>query len=138
MNTKYADAGATRQGERRPMKTCNKCGAYIVLVPNQNNKWYAADCYPYAKGDNYYYIKASPHFKTCGTTQHMNTVQEARCKKEALIAEKNRHYHTLFTELTSNGITGDALTDAVANIWATLTERYADDLANLDTIINGG
>jgi hypothetical protein len=62
----YADAGATRQGDRREMKKCEACGDYVAFVQSSSGKWYLADCFPYRGGQSFYYRKDSAHFKTCG------------------------------------------------------------------------
>jgi ssDNA-binding Zn-finger/Zn-ribbon topoisomerase 1 len=63
---RYANAGATNQGKGRAMKECQACGGYVVFVESsRTGKWYLADCFPYANGHSYFYVKAAPHYKTC-------------------------------------------------------------------------
>lgn len=66
---KMADAGATHQGDPIPMKECSACLGKVVWVKSiKTGKFYLADCFRYSgDGDNWYYVKATPHFKTCGT-----------------------------------------------------------------------
>ena len=66
-NPKKADAGAVHQGNPIPMKQCSAClGKVVWIKSTKTGKFYLANCYRYAgDGDNWFYIKASPHFKTC-------------------------------------------------------------------------
>ena len=66
-NPKKADAGAVHQGDPIPMKQCSACLGRVVWVKStKTGKFYLANCYRYTgDGDNWFYIKASPHFKTC-------------------------------------------------------------------------
>ena len=74
-NPKKADAGATYQGDPIPMKECAKCLGKVVWVKStKTGKFYLADCFRYSgDGDDWFYIKASPHFKSCETRVEENT-----------------------------------------------------------------
>lgn len=64
--TRYADDGAVAQGGLCALKQCSACGGYVVFVKStKTGKWYLADCFPYAGGNGFYYVKSSPHFKSC-------------------------------------------------------------------------
>lgn len=62
----HAGPGATAQAdERLTIKICGECQSYVVFVKsNRTGKFYLADVF---RGHKYgfYYVKASPHFKTC-------------------------------------------------------------------------
>lgn len=69
---KWADGGANDQDGKKPVKVCSACGGKVVFVQSKKTgKWYLADCFPYAnmsesaRPDSYFYVKASPHFKSC-------------------------------------------------------------------------
>ena len=69
---KWADGGANRQDGNKPIKVCGCCGGKVVFVQsNKTGKWYLADCFPYAdlsdtgRPTSYFYVKSSPHFKSC-------------------------------------------------------------------------
>jgi hypothetical protein len=74
----YADAGATRQGDRRAIKKCSACGGYVAFVQSSSGKWYLADCFPYRNSDKFYYRKDTAHFKTCGKRQDDQNVLQAQ------------------------------------------------------------
>lgn len=66
----YAGPGAAAQTDDiRPMKVCGTCQSYVVFVKsNKTGNYYLADCFK-GQGDGFYYVKASPHFKTCQKRQ---------------------------------------------------------------------
>jgi len=65
-NVVHAGPGATAQAdERLTIKICGECQSYVVFVKStRTGKFYLADVF---RGHKYgfYYVKASPHFKTC-------------------------------------------------------------------------
>lgn len=81
----YAEPGAvSKQGGSRPVKQCSACGGFVVFVQStKTGKWYLADCFDKYKG-GMYYVKASPHYKTCAR------VLEQRAEGERREAEKRR------------------------------------------------
>ena len=97
----YADAGATRQGDRRAMKKCEACGDYVAFVQSSSGKWYLADCFPYKGGQSFYYRKDSLHFKTCGERTEKRNVMSAQVAyleaRKALRAERVRRAEALTT-----------------------------------------
>lgn len=73
---KFADGGRQTQDGPRPIKVCGSCGGHVVFVQSKKTgKWYLADCFPYAdrsdsaQTTSYFYVKSSPHFKTCERRQ---------------------------------------------------------------------
>lgn len=73
---KFADGGASKQDGVKPIKVCGCCFGNVVFVQSKKTgKWYLADCFPYAdlsdsaRSTSYYYVKSSPHFKTCERRQ---------------------------------------------------------------------
>lgn len=103
---RYADAGATRQGDRKPMKSCGTCGAYVVFVQStKTGKWYLADTFRYG-GDTeaYYYVKASPHFKTCGDRVKVNEAIDAQIAEERKYQQRERVLAAWRAEMQAAGI----------------------------------
>lgn len=81
---RWADAGAVDQGDRRPLRECAACGGFVAFVQSsRTGKWYLADCFRYRGGDRFYYVKASPHFKTCERVLADRAAEEARERDKA-------------------------------------------------------
>ena len=83
----FADAGAQRkQGDHRPMKACSACGGFVVFVQStKTGKYYLADCFQYHTA-NWYYVKASPHFKTCQRRREL----AAEMERQRAVTEEHR------------------------------------------------
>lgn len=94
-NPLRANAGAQRaQGDRRNIKQCDKCSGLVVFVQSsKTDKWYLADVFAYQGEDRdsgqFYYMKNSPHFKTCGTKQNNVTAVEITQEIDRLHRELN-------------------------------------------------
>lgn len=88
---KWADGGANQQDGSRPIKVCSACGGKVVFVQStKTGKWYLVDCYPYANNSDsyrptsYFYVKSSPHFKSC------ERKAKDRADSEALLREMRK------------------------------------------------
>lgn len=98
---RLADAGATYQGAPIAMKKCSACGGFVVFVKStRTGKWYLADCFRYHGSDAYFYVKASPHFKTCEREQNRRRAED---EAEQAKAEKDRRWDAAYAELGEVG-----------------------------------
>lgn len=96
-NPKYADAGAVHQGDPIPMKKCSACQGYVVWVKStKTGKFYLADCFRYQGGESYFYVKASPHFKTC---EQRVATNERLLQEELKKAEEAKRWADIEAEL---------------------------------------
>jgi hypothetical protein len=96
-NPKYADAGATQQGGPIPMKKCSACQGHVVWVKStKTGKFYLADCFRYSGGESYFYVKASPHFKTC---EERVASQERLRQEELQKADETKRWEVARAEL---------------------------------------
>lgn len=88
-NPKKADAGATHQGNPIAMKECSHCRGRVVWVKStKTGKFYLADCYRYAgDGDNWYYMKSSPHFKNCQQRKNANDTIARDLERQAAVRQ---------------------------------------------------
>jgi len=80
----YASDGAVAQGGSLKMKRCGACGGEVVFVQSKKSgKWYLADCFRKYNG-GYYYVKASPHFKTCAERQERQEAYRIHAERQEL------------------------------------------------------
>lgn len=136
---KYADQGATRQGDRLAMKRCGACGSYVVFAKStKTGKWYLADCFRYEGSDNYFYVKASPHFKTCESNQRRADATAARSDLQTLNDQRAKECETVIQELRSLNLDHDALVVELDARLTALSTKYADETARLEAIIKEG
>ena len=92
---RMAGPGGVRQtGGSRPVKECGACRGAVAFVESKSGKWYLADCFTNRSG-GYYYVKGSPHFKTCGQRteeqaemRRIQDEQEARAEEGRILREK--------------------------------------------------
>ena len=100
---RMAGPGGVRQtGGNRPVKECGACGGAVAFVESKNGKWYLADCFMGRSG-GYYYVKASPHFKTCGERvaqkAEMRRIQDERAAAEAELEALRAKVDLVWNEL---------------------------------------
>lgn len=133
---RYADAGGVRQGGPRPIKICGACQRPVVFVEStKTGKWYLADCARYTNRDAYYYVKASPHYKTCADTVATRRANEARYEIEKTTRAKGKDLLAIADEMRELDLTGDDWTAAFEARYAAVQAKYADQIAQLQAII---
>jgi hypothetical protein len=132
----FADGGANVQDGRRPVKVCSTCGGFVVFVKSTAGKWYLANCYKYANNerrggfDSFYYVKASPHFKTCANNKNAN---DAMARETMVRAVWSRFMVSVATS-RADGLDFDA---AVAVAVAELPEWLTDEeRAHAGTVVD--
>ena len=134
---RHADAGATRQGGSHPMKECSACGRFVVFVQStKTGKWYLADCFRYPGHDAYYYIKASPHFKTCEVTQRQTAASIAGMQLREVNAEKAMDLLAMTQELKTLNLADDQWEAEFNARFDAIQQKYADEIARLQAIID--
>ena len=105
---KMASTGAINQGQARPIKQCDKCGAYVVFVQNsKTDKWYLANCFKFAgEGvtESFYYRKDSAHHTICESTATSRNEADTRIAEEISQMHKMAQMKVWMAEQTANGI----------------------------------
>jgi hypothetical protein len=132
-----ADAGATDQGGRHAMKECSACGRFVVFVQStKTSKWYLADCFRYQGHDAYYYVKASPHFKTCERMQKEAASTVAYEQLRSLNSTKTAEMLASMDELKTLNLADDQWEPEFNARFDAIQQKYADEIARLQAIID--